>query len=140
VRRGADHPRGAIGVGRAALGQAPDRFQKQHVLFRKHGISSSAMVPPLVWRDAGKSRPCHVAGCRFQDVFEETQKWLRPPREMFRWGCLHETEITESLIAISQRRHSRARPFPQSQQRRKSGFRRWSSAKQAFPNAIDTAI
>jgi hypothetical protein len=62
------------------------------------------MVPPLVWRDAGKSRACQVARGRFQDVFEETQKWLRPPREMFRCGCLHETEITESLIAISQRR------------------------------------
>jgi hypothetical protein len=104
VRRGADDPRAAIGVGRAALGQAPDRFQKQHVLFGKHGISSSAMVPPLVRRDAGKSRACQFAGGRFQDVFEETQKWLRPPREMFRCGCLHETEITESLIAISQRR------------------------------------
>jgi hypothetical protein len=57
MRRGADDPRAAISVGRTALGNATDRFQKQHVLFGKHGISSSAMVPPLVWRDAGIHEP-----------------------------------------------------------------------------------
>jgi len=62
------------------------------------------MASPLVWRDAGNPSACHVAGRRFQDVFEEAQKWLRPSGEMFRRGRLHETEITESLIAISQRR------------------------------------
>ena len=60
MRRSADDPRAAIGIGRAPLGQAPDRFQKQHVLFGEHGISSSAVVSPLVWRDAGDlmSLPC----------------------------------------------------------------------------------
>ena len=42
-------------IGRAALGQAPDRFQKQHILFGEHGISSSELASPLVWRDAGNS-------------------------------------------------------------------------------------
>ena len=43
VRRRADDPRAAISVGRAALGQAPDRFQKQHV------FSASMAFPVLRW-------------------------------------------------------------------------------------------
>jgi hypothetical protein len=101
------------------------------------------MVPPLVRRDAGKSRACQFAGGRFQDVFEETQKWLRPPREMFRCGCLHETEITESLIAISQHRHSRARLFRKASSCARAdvdGGHSRSKLLPSHPNAIDTAI
>ena len=33
----------------------------------------------------------------------ESEKWLRPSGEMFRRARLHETEITESLIAAARR-------------------------------------
>jgi hypothetical protein len=66
------------------------------------------MVPPLVWRDAGNSGACHVAGLRFQEVFVESRKWLRPPGEMLRHARLHETEITESLIAAARRASAHA--------------------------------
>src|SRR6476646_7749155 len=68
VRRGADDLRAAIGVGRAPLGNAPDRLQKQKILFGEHGVSSSAMASPLVWRDSGDALGCHVAGLPFQDA------------------------------------------------------------------------
>jgi hypothetical protein len=104
VWRSADDPRAAIGVSRAALGNAPDRFQKQHILFGEHGISSSELASPLVWRDAGNSSAWHAARVRFQDVFVESEKWLRRSDGMFRCARLHETEITESLIAAVHRR------------------------------------
>ncbi|WP_156435215.1 hypothetical protein [Bradyrhizobium lablabi] len=67
------------------------------------GISSSEMASPLVWRDTGNSRASHAAGLRFQEVFVESEKWLRRSDEMFRRAGLHEAEITESLIAATRR-------------------------------------
>ena len=64
----------------------------------------------MVWRDAGDSLAAHAAGPRFQEVFADSQKWLRQPRGMFHRAPLDEAEITETLIA-SHREIAKLRPF-----------------------------
>jgi hypothetical protein len=66
MRRGADHPRAAVSIGRAALGQAPDRLQKQHVLFGEHGISSSELAPPLSGETQGIHQPAMLPDVNFR--------------------------------------------------------------------------
>jgi hypothetical protein len=54
VRRGADDLRGAVGVGRAALGHAAESFQKQNVFFSEHGafhFFDGASLAKLGWSD-----------------------------------------------------------------------------------------
>ena len=100
VRRSADDPRAAIGIGRATLGQAPDRFQKQHILFGEHGISSSELASPLVWRDA--------ANIMLPEFDFRTFSWNQKNgfvgrMESFVAAACNEAEITESLIAAARR-------------------------------------
>ena len=54
----------------------------------------------MAWRDAGDSLGAHAAGLRFQEVFADSQKWLRQPRGMFHRVPREEAEITETLIVF----------------------------------------